>query len=71
MPPDVADLGGPGHGVHDEVGSVEKNQINLGTGWPDFATVVSHPYSSAVSLLEISCVSSAVIAPNVVSEYDP
>ena len=48
-----------------------KNQINLGTGWPDFATVVSHPYSSAVSLLEISCVSSAVIAPNVVSEYDP
>ena len=26
-----------------------KNQINLGTGWPDFATVVSHPYSLAVA----------------------
>src|SRR5882757_1244348 len=46
------------------------NQISFGTGWPDFATVVSQPYWSLVSRSMTSGVRSALMKPNVVSGYD-
>ena len=51
---DVSDLGGVGLRVDDHILTVEVELHEPRDGWPDFATVVSHPDLSYESLLETS-----------------